>query len=169
MPNQPSICPKRGPVEPSETRYGLFWMDSLTSLNFSSFIIFSYVPPRQLFSAFLVTFSCSMLRRHLWMAPNARRCHHHNPLLPTHCRSWRWVWYWRSLCVMWHSVTKCSQLIGSQIVYVSMFLASLLSWLEPGLWSQLSDLWGKQRQESVPIISPRSQVTIVHWYLIPSC
>ena len=44
MPNQPSICPKRSPVEPSETHWGLFWMDSLELLDFSSFIIFSGDP-----------------------------------------------------------------------------------------------------------------------------
>ena len=67
MPNQPSICPKRCPVEPSETHKGLFWMDSLKSLDFSSFIIFSDDPWSllvsfcQLFKLPLVVQCCNVI------------------------------------------------------------------------------------------------------------
>ena len=66
-PNQPSNCPKRGPVEPIETHQCLFWMDSLKFWDFSSFIIFSDDPWsllisfRQLFNLPLVVQCCYVI------------------------------------------------------------------------------------------------------------
>ena len=50
--NQPSICPKSGPVEPSETSFG--WIP----LNFSSFIIVIFC---HLFELLLVVQCCDII------------------------------------------------------------------------------------------------------------
>ena len=74
-PNQPSICPKRGLVEPSESlvrpnKAFFGWIPSIFGIfHHSSSIWCPLVTPCQFLVAFEVTVGCSMLQRHLWMAP----------------------------------------------------------------------------------------------------